>query len=169
MFSSLFYTLVPHVPVAHKNEGQRNFHFFHRNCLSEQLPFSMSVAYRASQPSSYLAVCTYFLASSKVPPGLPIFVNRIVGPRLGRRAPHRQQHSSASFRENARQYSGPAQTRERCKPAMPDVPSSLSPCRPHSAPASLQIFYDQLSRQSVPGYSSVSIASVQLLVSHVDG
>lgn len=115
-------------------------------------------------------MCTNITGNSReVPWRLVIPNTEIVVPRLRLCAPPRQQYSLASFGETASRYTVVVHVQDRCNPAKPEVYPSLSLWRPHSAAITLQVFHQQLWRQSVPSFFSVSFPSVPLHVSLIDG
>lgn len=115
---------------------------------------------------SDIKICIYFLGSSKEKPwrlsttDSEIFV---LCPRFC--AVSCQQQSSPSSVKTARQYYVSVQVQDCGKSTRPNVDTSTSPCRPHSAVTSLQIFHHHLLPRSAQSASIVLVASVPLLVS----
>lgn len=169
VFSAQRTTCMLQVPMAHENRGCRNSHCFHRQCLLQQLLSSITVVCIVTRPGSDKKLCTHSTGSSReLPRRLSIFKKEIFVLGLCLRAPPGLQQPFVSLEKTTRQYTVPLQVQNFEKAAKPNVNTGLSPCRPRSTPASLQVLHHQLSRQNVPSSSSVAVVSVLPIVFHVD-
>lgn len=115
-------------------------------------------------PRSKEKVCAHFIGIYEEVPGqLSIPHNETVVPRTHLQAAFSQQQSFASFGKTAGRQAEPVSVQDCCKPAKQDVSSRASPCLPHWAPATPQIFHHKLSPRNIPGSSSVSVVSAGCL------
>lgn len=91
-------TSLPHVLMADKNGGERNFHFFHHKCLFQQFLLCTAVVYKEMPPRSDVKMCTHFIGINKeVPRRLSISDKEIALPCLRLGAELCQQQLSAIF------------------------------------------------------------------------
>lgn len=116
-----------------------------------------------------MKVRTHLTGSSKeVSRRLSILDNKVVVTRLRVHAALRQQQFLASFGKAVRRYTVLVQVPKSLKAAKLSIHTSSSPCLPHLAPTTRQIFHYQLSHRSVSSFSNALVSSVSLLVSHTD-
>lgn len=131
VFTTPLAARVLNVSAASEDRLWRILHGFHNRCFSQQLLRCSTVVHTEVGARSDEEMCTHSIRNStEASQGLSISHNEIAVPRLHPCSAPGQQQSSACSGKTARQYTVFVQIKNRCKPARPNVHSSLESMPP---------------------------------------